>query len=61
VHLSSEQFKQARGADVDAGGRIAAYTFIAIEANVRRFIDFEAYQLQALLDWLQINLLALLE
>jgi len=61
VHFSSEQLKQARRAHVDAGGRIAAYTLIAIEANMRRFINFEAYQLQALFDWLQIWLLALLE
>ncbi len=61
VHFSSEQFKQTRGAHVDAGSCIASYAFLAIEANMRRFIDFEAYQLQALFDWLQIWLLALLE
>ncbi len=54
VHFSSEQLKQTRGAHIDAGGRIAAYTFLAIEANMRRFIDFEAHQIQALFDWLQI-------
>jgi hypothetical protein len=43
VHFSSEQLKQARRAHVDAGGRIAAYTLLAIEANMRRFIDFKAH------------------
>jgi D-tyrosyl-tRNA(Tyr) deacylase len=61
VHFSSKQLKQARGTHVDAGSCIASYAFLAIEANMRRFIDFEAYQLQALFDWLQIWLLALLE
>ena len=43
VHFSSEQFKQTRGAHVDAGGRITAYTLIAIEANMRRFVDLKAH------------------
>jgi len=61
VHFACEQFKETSRAHVDAGGRIAAYTFLAIEANMGRFIDFKAHQLQALLDWLQIWLLALSE
>ena len=60
MYLSSEQFKETSGAYIDAGGRIASYTLLAIEANMWRFIDFEAHQLQALLDWLQIWLLVLL-
>jgi hypothetical protein len=42
VHLSAEQFKETCRAYIDAGRGIAFHALLAIETNMRCFIDLEA-------------------
>jgi len=49
VHLSSKQFKEASGADIDTGSSVTSYALLAVESNMRSFINLEANQFQTLL------------
>jgi len=45
VHLSSQQFKEARRTYIDTCGSITPYTLLTIETNMWCFIDLEAIEL----------------
>jgi hypothetical protein len=50
VHFTSQELKEASGADINTGGSVTTYTLLAVEPDMWRCIDLETDKLQTLLD-----------